>query len=194
MSRQKAANFNTVNYDLSPFMPHNTNMNRSASFENEVTSHLIYFFFFDLKLKFYCLWKKSIETLREKLKIKSEALNLLGKQLDLCNKEKIEYKRLIDTLYDKNLLLKKNLYFKENQIDADDENFFSNKKDTISTNRLTESSSKINKSSNLTVSNISSISPNNSTNCLFNDIDSEVKQANFVILIFYRVLIFSSGV
>ena len=118
--------------------------------------------------------------MREKLKIKSEALNLLGKQLDLCNKEKIEYKRLIDTLYDKNLLLKKNLYFKENQIDADDENFFSNKKDTIPTNRLTESSSKINKSNNLTVSNISSISPNNSTNCLFNDIDSEVKQANFL--------------
>jgi hypothetical protein len=126
--------------------------------------------------------KKSIETLREKLKIKSEALNLLGKQLDLCNKEKIEYKRLIDTLYDKNLLLKKNLYFKENQIDADDENFFNNKKDTISTNRLTEASSKINKSNNLTVSNISSISPNNSTNCLFNDIDSEVKSIFFILI------------
>jgi hypothetical protein len=120
--------------------------------------------------------------LREKLKIKSEALNLLGKQLDLCNKEKIEYKRLIDTLYDKNLLLKKNLYFKENQIDADDENFFNNKKDTISTNRLTEASSKINKSNNLTVSNISSISPNNSTNCLFNDIDSEVKSIFFILI------------
>ena len=111
--------------------------------------------------------------MREKLQIKSEALNLLGKQLDLCNKEKIEYKRLIDTLYDKNLLLKKNLYFKENQIDADDENFFDIKKD-ISTTRLNDTSSKLNKSNKLTVSNISSISPNNSTNCLFNDIDSDV--------------------
>jgi hypothetical protein len=101
MSRQKAADFTTINYDLSPFMPQNANMNRSMSFENE-----------------------SPETLREKLQIKSEALNLLGKQLELCNKEKIEYKRLIDTLYDKNLLLKKSIYFKENEVDADDENFF----------------------------------------------------------------------
>ena len=90
---------------------------------------------------------------------------MLGKQLELCNKEKIEYKRLIDTLYDKNLLLKKSIYFKENQIDAEDENFFSAKDDPTS---------KLNKGNKLNIPNISSISPNNSTNCLFNDIDSEV--------------------
>jgi hypothetical protein len=117
--------------------------------------------------------------LREKLQIKSEALNLLSKQLDICNKEKIEYKRLIDTLYDKNLLLKKNLYFKENQIDADDENFFDTKKDTHSTNRGNQTSSKLGNSNKLAVLNMSSISPNNSTSCLFNDIDSEVKNVSF---------------
>jgi hypothetical protein len=155
MSRQKAADFTTINYDLSPFMPQNANMNRSMSFENE-----------------------SPETLREKLQIKSEALNLLGKQLELCNKEKIEYKRLIDTLYDKNLLLKKSIYFKENEVDADDENFFhdnnhlslrlnnSNKhgKKNINNNSL-------NSNKKLTIAN--SKSPSNSTNRLFNDIDSE---------------------
>ena len=65
-----------------------------------------------------------METLKEKLQIKSEALNLLSKQLELCNKEKMDYKQLIDTLYDKNLSLKKSLYFKQNQVDPEDENFF----------------------------------------------------------------------
>ena len=41
MSRQKGADFNTVNYDLSPFMPHNTNMNKSISFENEVSTYVL---------------------------------------------------------------------------------------------------------------------------------------------------------
>ena len=39
MNRQKSSSYKnelTVNYDLSPFMPHNSNMNRSISFENEV--------------------------------------------------------------------------------------------------------------------------------------------------------------
>jgi hypothetical protein len=44
INRQKSsANHEpTVNYDLSPFMPHNLNLNRSATFENEVK--YIYFF------------------------------------------------------------------------------------------------------------------------------------------------------
>ena len=62
--------------------------------------------------------RKSIETLRDKLMIKSEALNLLAKQIELCNKEKTDYKRLIDTLYDKNLTLKKSLYFRENEVNT----------------------------------------------------------------------------
>lgn len=99
----------------------------------------------DLKLKFFfivvimiidmiCFFKvpfciplylrifKSMEALREKLQIKSEALNMLGKQLEMCNKEKIEYKKMIDTLYDKNLSLKKMLYVQQNHVDAEDEN------------------------------------------------------------------------
>ena len=93
--------------------------------------------------------------------------------MELCNKEKVEYKRLIDTLYDKNLLLKKSLYFKENQVDAEDENFFNTNigEHSITSHRLTETS-KQTKTNKLTIPN--SISPNNSTNCLFNDIDSEV--------------------
>ena len=100
-----------------------------------------------------------MESLREKLQIKSEALNLLAKQLELCNKEKVEYKRLIDVLYDKNLSLKKSLYFKENEVD---ENFFPTENSNQSTKPRKEA--KITKS----------LSPYSSANCLLNDIDSEV--------------------
>lgn len=47
MNRQKSSSYKnelTVNYDLSPFMPHNTNMNRSISFENEVITFFVHFF------------------------------------------------------------------------------------------------------------------------------------------------------
>ena len=105
------------------------------------------------------------------MQIKSEAINLLGKQLELCNKEKLEYKKLIDTLYDKNLSLKKSLYFKENQVDAEDENFFELKNKTAD---LGSSSghAKHKKNNHLSLSN--STSPNISTASLFNDIDSDV--------------------
>ena len=48
--------------------------------------------------------------LKEQIKIKSESILLLSQQLENSRKEKDEYKQLIDTLYDKNLVLKKKLY------------------------------------------------------------------------------------
>lgn len=44
---------------------------------------------------------------------------MLGKQLEMCNKEKNEYKKMIDTLYDKNLSLKKMLYLQQNHVAGD---------------------------------------------------------------------------
>ena len=113
--------------------------------------------------------------MREKLKIKSEALNLMSKQLELCNKEKLEYKRLIDTLYDKNLSLKKSLYFKQNQVDAEDENFFQlNSMPLVGMkNMSTSSNNHSDKSKNNKYLNPISVSPNSSTTALFSDIDSE---------------------
>jgi hypothetical protein len=189
MNRLKSTGFNNepiVNYDLSPFMPHNLNMNRSATFENEVifgVSNFFQIFYFIFFIKIF----KSSEALREKLKIKSEALNLLGKQLESCNKEKIEYKRLIDTLYDKNLSLKKSLYFKQNQVDAEDENFFQlnamplapSKSSNFLDDRHLKSSKKY---------QANSISPNNSTATLFNDIDSEVNYFCWEKFQFYMTL------
>lgn len=126
---------------------------------------------------------------------------MLGKQLELCNKEKNEYKRLIDTLYDKNLSLKKTLYYQQQQgqMDADDESsllhmtasgsLFSGvsspgsaqvKANTASTALNAKSqhhfllrSPKSNpkKSSSATAG---SATDTRSTSCLFNDIDSEV--------------------
>jgi hypothetical protein len=121
---------------------------------------------------------QSLDSLREKLQIKSEALNLLGKQLELCNKEKIEYKRLIDTLYDKNLTLKKTLYFKENDVDANDENIMH----TTLTSSVSMTNSDISKKHTklLTSSGIGARKLINKSasgliagNTLFNDIDSE---------------------
>lgn len=155
-----------TNYDLSPFMPQNSTISKSISFENE-----------------------SVETLHEKLVIKSEALNLLGKQLELCNKEKNEYKRLIDTLYDKNLALKKELYYQQqNQIDPEDENFLHLAKSgslfsgSSSPNTKTNSKSppppqshgfllKAHRSKKPSSSNTAIDA--RSTSSLFNDIDSE---------------------
>jgi hypothetical protein len=51
------------------------------------------------------------------LQIKSESLLLLSQQLENSSKEKDEYKRLIDTLYDKNLTLKKKLYNEQDVVD-----------------------------------------------------------------------------
>ncbi|CAF1040162.1 unnamed protein product [Brachionus calyciflorus] len=99
MNRKKPQPNEITNYDLSPFMPHN--MSKTA-YENE-----------------------TIETLREKLLIKSESLKLLSRQLEQCNKEKNDYKRLIDQLYDKNLSLKKTLFFKENST-SNTQNDFNN--------------------------------------------------------------------
>jgi hypothetical protein len=48
--------------------------------------------------------------LKEQIKIKSESILLLSQQLENSRREKDEYKQLIDTLYDKNLVLKKKLY------------------------------------------------------------------------------------
>ena len=109
------------------------------------------------------------------LKIKSEALNLMSKQLELCNKEKLEYKRLIDTLYDKNLSLKKSLYFKQNQVDAEDENFFQlNSMPLVGMKNMSSSSNNhSDKSKNNKYLNPISVSPNSSTTALFSDIDSE---------------------
>ena len=53
--------------------------------------------------------------LKEQLQIKSESLLILSQQLENSVKEKDEYKRLIDTLYDKNLVLKKKLYNNQQQ-------------------------------------------------------------------------------
>jgi hypothetical protein len=135
----------TINYDLvSNLFPENSNFNKML--ENE-----------------------SIDVLREKLQIKSEALNLLGKQLELCNKEKQEYKQLIDMLYDKNLTLKKNVYLlkENNNLDIlDDENFLS---ETNHSNTPNLSSINNNKAKNLRA-----VSPNAFMNNLVNDIDSNV--------------------
>jgi hypothetical protein len=129
---------------------------------------------------------KSVEILREKLVIKSEALNLLGKQLELCNKEKNEYKRLIDTLYDKNLFLKKSLYFKENQVDPEDENFLhlansgflfsSSATSSAKQSQQQLQTSKSNKSKKSALQTPDT----RSTSCLFNDIDSEVIILSFL--------------
>lgn len=138
MNRQKEAEQKTFNYDMSPFMPQN--VTRSISFQHD-----------------------SIETLREKLQIKSEALNLLAKQIELCNKEKSEHKRLIDTLYDKNLSLKKSLYFKENEVIEDQElNLRSNHGQT-----------KNNGSKLLTLPLFNKLSPNTSSTNLFSETESE---------------------
>ena len=112
----------------------------------------------------YSLKTKSIETLREKLQIKSEALNLLAKQIELCNKEKTEYKRLIDTLYDKNLSLKKSLYFKENEVEyADNLHDSSSFNSALNNNKQRKQNSKF----------FNKLSPNSSTTTLFSDIESE---------------------
>ena len=127
---------------------------------------------------------KSVDGLREKLQIKSESLNLLGKQLELCNKEKLEYKRLIDMLYDKNLSLKKNLYLikESNQIENlmdDENNFFASLNSNTNNNRQSSSNNKLqsNSVSNINLSKSADnkgLSPNSSINSLINDIDSEV--------------------
>jgi hypothetical protein len=57
-----------------------------------------------------------IYILKEQIQIKSESILLLSQQLENSRKEKDEYKQLIDTLYDKNLVLKKKLY--NNQQDS----------------------------------------------------------------------------
>ncbi len=96
----------------------------------------------------------------------------MSKQLELCNKEKLEYKRLIDTLYDKNLSLKKSLYFKQNQVDAEDENFFQlNSMPLVGMKNMNTDSNHhhLNKSKNKYLNH----SPNSSTTALFSDIDSE---------------------
>lgn len=152
MSRQKASEPKTFNYDLSPFMPQN--MTRSISFQHD-----------------------SIETLREKLQIKSEALNLLAKQIELCNKEKSEHKRLVDTLYDKNLSLKKSLYFKENEVIED--NFESHSSVPHSAtfnsalNHEQQRNPKNNNSKLLAIPVFNKFSPNSSSTNLFSDTESE---------------------
>ncbi len=65
-------------------------------------------------------WKLNIfllkaELLKEKLQIKTESLLLLSQQLENLVKENHEYKRIIDTLYDKNITLKKKLFHDEDQ-------------------------------------------------------------------------------
>ena len=128
------------------------------------------------------LFAKSVESLREKLKMKTDALQLLGKQLELCNKEKSEHMRLIDTLYDKNLSLKKSLYFKQNQADATrdlpatthetHETHFFFQTTAIAADKPTSKADKsVNKKKPTPVSHLS---PASSSNALFNDIDSEV--------------------
>lgn len=155
MSRPKQQNEQkTFNYDLSPFMPQN--MTRSVSFQHD-----------------------SIDTLREKLQIKSEALNLLAKQIELCNKEKSEHKRLIDTLYDKNLSLKKSLYFKENEVIEDDPQNSSLSHSATFNSVLNHDHNKrknvsnFNSSKLLTIPLFNKLSPNASATSLFSDTESE---------------------
>ncbi len=111
--------------------------------------------------------------MREKLRIKSEALNLLARQLEQCNKEKIEYKQMIDTLYDKNLSLKTALYYRENEVDVIDENFGSNinNNNSFSFNSAANKHRKLKSSKSFTPMNPPSIT-------LFNDADSEVNIYN----------------
>ena len=131
---------------------------------------------------------KSIEALREKLHIKSEALNMLGKQLEMCNKEKIEYKKMIDTLYDKNLSLKKMLYLEQNHVDPEDENnllyasgsLFSGTTSPVNVGKQAKqprSQKSALKAPYLTKSSVDT----RSIPSLFNDIDSDVSRLNEII-------------
>lgn len=138
--------------------------NEFKSFENEVFSSLLLSIFLLFRNSFSF---KSIETLKEKLQIKSEALNLLGKQVELCNKEKLEAKRLIDTLYEKNLALKKMLYLKQNQFDGNEDDLF----DFGPTGHLTISSN--NTKQKKSTSNRLFTLRNSNVNSIFNEIDSE---------------------
>jgi len=90
----------------------------------------------------------------------------LGKQVELCNKEKLEAKRLIDTLYEKNLALKKMLYLKQNQFDGNEDDLF----DFNSTGHLTSSNNSKQKKS---ASNRLFTLRNSNVNSIFNEIDSE---------------------
>jgi hypothetical protein len=141
--------------------------NEFKSFENEVFLAVFSCCF----LKYFSSKKKSssfksIETLKEKLQIKSEALNLLGKQVELCNKEKLESKRLIDTLYEKNLALKKMLYLKQNQFDGHEDDLF----DFGPSGHLTNLNNTKHKK---TSSNKLFTLRNSNVNSIFNEIDSE---------------------
>ncbi len=126
-----------------------------------------------------CSFFKSIDTLREKLQIKSEALNMLAKQIELCNKEKSEHKRLIDQLYDKNLALKKSLYFKENEVMEDAFDMSSKVPHSVTFNsalNLEQHRKPIKKETSknrLSIPLFTKLSPNTSSTCLFNEAESE---------------------
>ncbi len=90
---------------------------------------------------------------------------MLARQLEQCNKEKIEYKQLIDTLYDKNLSLKTALYYKENEVDIGDE-IYSDNKQRSSFNSAARKQTKMKTSKSFALSSASTT--------MFNDIDSEV--------------------
>lgn len=89
----------------------------------------------------------------------------MAKQLEQCNKEKIEYKQLIDTLYDKNLSLKTALYYKENEVDIIDDNFSTNSFNSAANKQRRMKTSK---------TFHTPLNLNSGSTTIFNDVDSEV--------------------
>lgn len=104
-------------------------------------------------------------------------MNLLAKQIEICNKEKFDHKRLIDTLYDKNLSLKKSLYFKENEAHEENSESFFGIKPSLTYNSLSlkqrKSNNKVDTDRFLNIPLFNKHSPNESTNSLFSDTESE---------------------
>lgn len=105
---------------------------------------------------------------------------MLAKQIEMCNKEKSEHKRLIDQLYDRNLSLKKSLYFKENEVMEDAFETGSNISHSATFNSATSlgqqqrnAVKKENSRALLSIPLFNRLSPNTSSTCLFNEAESE---------------------
>lgn len=108
---------------------------------------------------------------------------MLAKQIELCNKEKSEHKRLIDQLYDKNLSLKKSLFFKENEVMEDAFETGSSISHSATFNSATSlgqqqqqqrrAVKKENSKALLSIPLFNKLSPNASSTCLFNEAESE---------------------
>lgn len=114
---------------------------------------------------------------------------MLGKQLEMCNKEKIEYKKMIDTLYDKNLSLKKMLYLEQNHVDPEDENnllyasgsLFSGTTSPINVGKQAKQQQRSQKSTLKAPYLTKSTVDTRSIPSLFNDIDSDVSHLSEIL-------------